>query len=32
MENDKALVPIIRLDSLELSNSPALIKIDVEGF
>jgi len=32
MGNDKTLVPIIKLNSLKLLNSPALIKIDVEGF
>lgn len=32
MGNEHTLVPIIKLDSLNLSNSPALIKIDVEGF
>ena len=32
MENKKTSVPILKLDSLKLEESPALIKIDVEGF
>lgn len=32
MKNNKTTVPILKLDSLKVADSPALIKIDVEGF
>lgn len=32
MKDNKTSVPILKLDSLKLAQSPALIKIDVEGF
>lgn len=32
MQSKKTSVPIIKLDSLNLETSPALIKIDAEGF